>query len=154
MNCFLLRVLSCFSPRVLSCFWPRGLPRVFSCFFRTLLLVLNLNLVNSIHRTKATIKNLFLDVFIFTKLVPIDHRRRKWARWPFGPPGPKSSGPAQSIQGPLRSRHASRWEFMQGFMCISACGRVAGLAGRFIDLHGSRTLGMCRVAGWIRRLCN
>ena len=42
----------------------------------------------------------------------------------------------------------------KGFMCISACERVAGLAGRFIDLHGSRTLGMCRVAGWIRRLCN
>ena len=42
----------------------------------------------------------------------------------------------------------------KGFMCISACGRVAELAGRFIDLHGSRTLGMCRVAGWIRRLCN
>ena len=96
----------------------------------------------------------FLVVFIFTKLIPINHRRRKWARWPFGPPGPKSPGLAQSIQGPLRSRHASRCEFMQGFMCISACGRVAGLAGRFIDLHGFRTLGMCRVAGWIRRLCN
>ena len=35
----------------------------------------------------------------------------------------------------------------KGFMCISACGCMAGLAGRFIDLHGSRTLGMCRVAG-------
>ena len=42
----------------------------------------------------------------------------------------------------------------KGFMCISACGRMAGIAGRFIDLHGSKTLGMCRVAGWIRRLCN
>ena len=49
-------------------------------------------------------------------------------------------------------RHAG--SSCKGFMCISACGRVAGLAGRFIDLHGSRTLGMCRVAGWIRRLCN
>ena len=92
------RVLNCFSPRVdigLNCH-----PNLFVEFtnflivFRTLLLVLNLNLVNSIHRTKATIKNLFLDVFIFTKLIPINHRRRKWARLSLWPPGPKSPGPA------------------------------------------------------------
>ena len=28
------------------------------------------------------------------------HKRRKWGRWPFGPPGPNAPGPGQSIPGP------------------------------------------------------
>ena len=77
-----------------------------------------------------------------------------------GPAGP-CGRPARSFQGrPNRFRgryvHGMRLaaSSCKGFMCINACGRVAGLAGRIIDLYGSRTLGMCRVAGWIRRLSN
>ena len=123
------RVPSCFSPRVnigLNCH-----PNLFVEFTNLLIVFPNSFISFELQprkfnsSKKATIKNLFLDV-LYYQLIAIYHRRRKWARWPLWPP-------AQSLQGPLRSRDAFRCEFIKGFMCISACGRVAG---------------------WIRRLCN
>ena len=71
------------------------------------------------------------------------HRRRKWARRPFGPPGPidfradpNYFGAAQSIAMIVVTPE----------LILTECNRCSGCpALRLTLLHGSKTLGMCRV---------
>ena len=98
LELFLAPVLNCFSPRVdigLNCH-----PNLFVEFTNLLIVFSNSFISFELEPRKFNSSNKsdyqksFLDVFIFTKLIPINHRRRKWARWPLWPPGPKSPGPA------------------------------------------------------------